>query len=171
MFREPETLKPERAASFTGFVRALLLLAMAVMVGGFAPLTHSVVSLDGASADNPALVSVLVHDSANPLILHAIDGNMLPIRVPTAFRDWSFVVSPGRHVLWVSGLPYPHPLIPQHRTCYTLDAVLEAGATYILKEDFAREQAFLFLQGRREPVVTGRLVDRPWVFERDCRWE
>ena len=153
------------------FIRALLFLAMPVMFGGCASLTHSIVSLDGTSTDNPALVSVLVYDPANPLILHAIDGKPLPVRVPTAFRDWSFVVSPGRHVLWVSGLPFPHPLIPQHRTCYSFDVVLEAGATYILKEDYAKEQAFLILQDRREPAATGRLVDRPWVFERDCRWE
>jgi hypothetical protein len=154
------------------FVWGLLAISVLVAFGGCAPLSHSIISLDGSGTENLASVAVLISDSRHPLLLHGLDGKSLDtVRVPSALRTWSFVVLPGRHLFWVSSVPYGHPLIPQFVRCYTIDVTLEPANHYILRYDATNEQALLLRQDAREPVAYGHLVDKPLVFERSCRWD
>jgi hypothetical protein len=152
-------------------VRGLLVLSAMVVFGGCAPLTHKIISLDGASAENLDSVALLIPDTRYPLLLRGLDGHPLDtVRVPSALRTWSFVVSPGKHLLWVSSVPYGHPFIPQFIRCYTIDVTLEAAKRYILRYDATSEKALLLHQGDKEPLSYGCLVDKPLVFQRSCRW-
>ena len=146
---------------------AVLLLALS----GCAPMTHAVISLDASTSDDLSTVSVIAIDFNSPVLLHGIDNRSLPVRVPSAFRDWSFVVSPGKHLLWVSSVPYPNPLFPQHIQCFVLDVSLDPGIRYILRYDPRNELALIFYQSGTKPLAIGRLVDRPLVFERECKWQ
>lgn len=147
------------------------LLALAVL-GACAPLSLSVISLDGSGTDNLSIVARLSADAGHPLILRGIDGHPIAtVRVPSALRNWSFVVAPGKHLLWVSSVPYGHPLFPQFIRCYAIDASLDAGAQYILRFDPADEQALLLRHGSTQAEATGRLVDKPLMLERNCRWQ
>ena len=113
-----------------------LLTLTAAILCGCAPLTHSLISLDGSDTESLSAVSVLSLDSQYPLILRGLDGTLLPqVRVSSAFRTWSFVLSPGRHLLWASSVPYGLPLIPQFLRCYAIDVWLEPGSLYILRHD------------------------------------
>jgi hypothetical protein len=142
------------------------------VLGSCAPLSHKVISIDGTSTENLATVSMLSVDLKHPLLLVGLDGELLQaVRFQSAFRTWSFVVSPGEHILWVSNVPYGLPLIPQRRRCYAMDVFLEPGSHYILREDPTDELVLLLPQGGSKPVASGRLVDNPLIFERDCRWK
>jgi hypothetical protein len=146
---------------------AVLLLALS----NCAPMTHAMIALDASASDDLSTVSVFAIDFDSPVLLRGIDNRSLPVRVPSAFRDWSFVVSPGKHLLWVSTMPYPNPLFPQRINCFVLDVSLEPGIRYILRYDPKNELALMFCQSGTKPVALGRLVDRPLVFERECKWQ
>lgn len=162
----------EKSCRKLSIVWGLPVILALVAFGGCAPLSHSIISLDGSGTESLASVAVLIYDSRYPLLLHGLDGKPLDtVRVPSALRTWSFVVSPGKHLLWVSSVPYGHPLIPQFIRCYTIDVTLEPANCYILLYDAANEQALLLRQGTREPVAYGHLADKPLVFERSCRWD
>jgi hypothetical protein len=143
----------------------------ALLLAGCAPLSRSVVSLDGAPTDEPARVARLVIDERDPLLLKGLDGRELPVRVPSALFDWIFVVAPGRHVLWLTDVPAGHPLLPQFLRCYVMDATLQAGQTYVLRHDLAGEQAQLRRANTGVLEATGRLVDKPFVVVPECRWD
>lgn len=150
--------------------RLALLLASA-MLAACAPLTHSIVSLDGADTGDLAAVAVLDNDDRQPLLVRGIDGRPIDaIRVPSVFRDWSFVVKPGPHRLWLSGVPHGHPFVPQFIRCYAMDVVLAPGERYILRDDPWHDRALLLHPGSDQPAAVGALVDKPFVFERSCRW-
>lgn len=160
---------PSRRPSLAG--PAALLLAM-LLLAGCAPLTESVVALDGASPGDPASVATLAIDPAHPLLLRGVDGQAVTTsQVPNALRSWSFLLPPGSHRLWLSTVPYGHPLLPQKIGCYVIDARLDAGLRYVLRYDPGAESALLVREGSADPAVGGRLVDRPFVFERACRFE
>jgi hypothetical protein len=148
----------------------LPMLALAA-TGGCAALSQSIVSLDGSDTRNLASVSILTADPERPLLLRGIDRHLIsPVRVPSAFRNWLFVVSPGKHVLWVTSVPYGNPLFPQFIRCYVFDVSLDPGSRYILRYDSAQEQTLLLRQGEATPEATGLLVDKPLMLERNCRW-
>lgn len=147
-----------------------LLLASAVLAA-CAPLIHSLVALDGADAGNLAAVAVLDNDDWQPLLVRGIDGRPIDaIRVPSVFRDWSFVVTPGPHRLWLSSVPHGHPFVPQFIRCYAMEVVLAPGERYILRDDPWHDRALLLRPGKDQPAAVGALVDKPFVFERACRW-
>jgi len=147
------------------------LLASAVLAA-CAPLTHSIVALDGADTGNLAAVAVLDNDDRRPLLVRGIDGRPIDaIRVPSVFRDWSFVVTPGPHRLWLSSMPHGHPFLPQFIRCYALNATLAPGERYILRDDPEHERALLLRPGSDQPAAIGALVDKPFVLERSCRWQ
>lgn len=153
-------------------LRALALWLAPAVLSGCAPLSRSVVPVDGASPEDIAAVSMLTVDSQHPLLLRGVDERPLPVvRVPSALRTWSFAVSPGRHTLWISTVPYGHPLIPQFIRCYVMDVSLEPGSSYVLRYEPARELALLLRPDDSEPRATGQLVDRPLMLARDCRWQ
>jgi len=150
---------------------AVPLLASVLLVS-CAPITHSIISLDGSSTEDLASVSILAIDSGHPLLLRGIDGQVLTtVHIPSVFCDWSFVVSPGIHLLWVSTIPYGHPLIPQFVRCYAIKVSLDPGVRYVLRYEPTLEQALLLRYGSDQPEATGRLVDKPLIFERNCLWQ
>lgn len=157
--------------SHFGIVWILSVLSVLAASGGCAPLSHSIVSLDGSSTESLASVAMLSADSSYPLLIRGVDGKPLDsVRVPNAFRDWSFVVMPGKHLLWLSSIPYGHPLLPQSIRCFTMDVTLEPGIHYIMRYEAANGKAVLLRWDTNDPVAHGQLVDKPWVFERGCRW-
>ena len=144
----------------------------AAATSGCAPLSHSLVSLDGSATGAPSAVATLTLDPDNPLILRGLDGAPIrPVRVPSALRTWSFVVKPGKHLLWASSVPYGLPLLPQSMRCYAIDVRLEAGTEYVLRHDADRRHALVVRRGAAAPEATGRLVDEPSIMERSCRWD
>lgn len=151
--------------------RLLALLLASAALAACAPLTHSLVALDGADTGNLAAVAVLDNDERQPLLVRGIDGQPIDaIRVPTVFRDWSFVVAPGPHRLWLSSVPYGHPFVPQFIRCYAMEVSLTPGGRYILRHDVEHERALLLRPGKTQPEAVGHLVDKPFMIERSCRW-
>jgi hypothetical protein len=152
--------------------RLLALLLASAALAACAPLTHSLVALDDADTGNLAAVAVLDNDEKEPLLVRGIDGRPIDaIRVPSALRDWSFVVTPGPHRLWLSSVPYGHPFVPQFIRCYGMEMSLATGGRYILRHDVEHERALLLRPGKTQPEAVGHLVDKPFVFERACRWQ
>lgn len=152
--------------------RLLALLLASAALAACAPLTHSLVSLDGADTSDFAAVSLLDNDASQPLLVRGIDGQPIDaIRVPTVFRDWSFVVAPGMHRLWLSSVPYGHPFVPLFIRCYAMEVSLTPGGRYILRHDVEHDRALLLRPGNDQPAAVGTLVDKPFVFERACRWQ
>ena len=158
--------------SRSGVARFIFPLLALGVLGACAPLSYSIVSLDGSGTDNLSIVSRLRADVEHPLLVRGIDGHpVATVRVPSALRNWTFVVAPGKHLLWVSSAPYGHPLLPQFIRCYAIDVSLDPGAQYILRYDHANEQALLLRHGGTQAEATGRLVDKPLMLERNCRWQ
>jgi hypothetical protein len=152
--------------------RLLALLLASAVLAACAPLTHSLVALDGADTGNLATVSLLDNDASQPLLVRGIDSHPIDaIRIPSVFRDWSFVVKPGPHRLWLSSVPHGHPFVLQSIRCYAMEVVLAPGARYILRDDPWHERALLLRPGNDQPAAVGTLVDKPFVFERACRWQ
>jgi hypothetical protein len=151
----------------------LLFLGLAVIsIGGCASLSHSVIPLDVPMTDDAAQVAVLSDHSRHPVLLRGVDQKPVSaIRIPNAFRDTIYLLSPGLHVLWVSSVPYGHPLLPQTVRCYVLSAHFERGARYVLEEDPDNEHVRMLREGSALPAASGQLVDKAPVFLRDCRWQ
>jgi hypothetical protein len=127
--------------------------------------------LDGSPTETLAAVALLHIDFRSPLLLRGVDGNLLQgVRVPSAFRTWSYVVSPGPHLLWVTNVPFGHPLLPQFIRCFAIEVSLDAGAQYSLRYNPSREEALVLREETKEPIASGRLVDKPLMLERSCRW-
>lgn len=128
------------------------------------------VSLDGSDPRDLARLAVLRPSDAHPLVLRGLDGAPLDTLRSLRIRTPTYVVAPGTHTFRAVGAPYPHPLLPQRLRCYVIEVRLEAGQRYVIGEDPEREQAFVaeVASGRR--VATGVVVDKPFVFQRDCRW-
>lgn len=170
-----QTGAPKDGSSFWQFkirMRSLLLSLTIVVIGGCASLSHKIVSLDGSSVDSPDKIATIDVETRNPLLIHGLDGELLtPVKLQSAFRTWSFVVSPGHHVLWLSSTPYGHPLVPQRHRCYSMEVFLSPGGKYVLSELPGQKRALLLPQAGGSPIAIGKLVDNPWVFERGCRWK
>lgn len=146
-------------------------VAAAILLSACAPLTVATVPLGDAGWHAPARLASLSLDPDHPALLQGFDGALLSAaRVPSAMRTWNFLVPPGEHLLWVSGVPYGNPLLPQRLRCYTLRAEFEAGQRYVLSEDPSARVASLRREGADAPVATSALVDNPLVMERMCKW-
>lgn len=131
----------------------------------------SLVSLDGSQTNDLSRVSLITEDRDHPALLRGLDGAPVrSMRVPSALGDHAYVMRAGNHVLWVKGVPYPHPLIPQRIRCYVLHVALVQGGRYSLREDAAAKKAILERTDTGEVESTGELVDEPWIFARDCKW-
>jgi len=151
----------------------LLFLGLAVIsIGGCASLSHSVVPLDVPMTDDTTQVAVLSDHSRHPVLLRGVDLNPVSAaRIPHAFRDTIYLLSPGPHVLWVSSVHYGHPLLPQTVRCYVLSAHFERGARYVLEEDPDNARVRMLREGSALPAASGQRVDKTPVFLRDCRWQ
>ncbi len=68
-------------------------------------------------------------------------------------------------------MPYPIPLLPQRIRCYEIEVELTQGAQYVLREEAGAKRTLLLTADTGTVEATGRLVDEPWIFERDCKWE
>ena len=68
-------------------------------------------------------------------------------------------------------MPYGHPFIPQRISCYAVDVELEPGGRYLLAEDEDQGQAFVIREATHEVVAEGKLVDKAWMFQENCRWK
>jgi len=122
--------------------------------------------------DNTTQVAVLSDHTRHPVLLRGVDQKPVSaIRIPNAFRDTIYLLSPGLHVLWVSSVPYGHPLLPQTVRCYVLIAHFERGARYVLEEDPDNEHVRMLREGSALPVASSQEVDKAPVFLRDCRWK
>lgn len=132
----------------------------------------SLVSLDGSQTSDLSRVSAVMEDQHHPVLLRGLDGVAVKsMRVPSALGEYAYVMSAGTHVLWTKSVAYPHPLIPQRIRCYILRVELVQGGWYLLKEDVKAKRAFLAIAATGEVVSTGELVDEPWVFMKDCKWD
>ena len=152
--------------------RQLRFLLVSCFLAGCAHVPESRVSLDGSQITDLTKVALIEEDKSHPALLRGLDGVELDsMRIPNAFGQYVYVVSAGRHALWVTDMPYGHPLIPQRRRCYTIRADLSKGVRYRLKEDANMKKALLVRTDTGETVSTGELVDEPWVFSRPCKWQ
>lgn len=152
-------------------VKAALVLTL-VWMGGCAHMQQSLISLDGAPVDDLSQVARLSENATHPLLLRGLDQTPLDtVRIPGGFSDYIYVLKPGRHTLWVTSLPYGHPLIPQKIRCYEIEAELAAGTRYRLEEDSGGKEARVLRDDTGERVASGGLVDEHWVFSGSCRWQ
>lgn len=153
-------------------VRSSMPLLLALFLTGCAHGPLSLVALDGSQTNDLSKVAVVMEDRNRPVLLRGLDG--VPIgsmRVPGAFGDYAYVMRAGTHLLWAKGAPYAHPLIPQRIRCYVLHVELAPGGRYLLKEDVEAKKALLLVAATGEVQATGELVDEPWVFASDCKWD
>src|SRR3569623_1422067 len=148
-------------------------LGLAVIsIGGSATISHSVVPHDLHITDNTTQVAVLSDHTRHPVLLRCVDQKPVSaIRIPNAFRVTIYLLSPGLHVLWVSSVPYGHPLLHQTVRCYVLIAHFERGARYVLEEDPDNEHVRMLREGSAVPGASSQEVDKAPVFLRDCRWK
>jgi hypothetical protein len=149
-----------------------MFLLVASLLTGCAHVQVSLISLDGSQTTDLNKVALIIEDQNHPALLHGVDGVPLKtMRIPSAFEKYAYVLSGGRYVFWLAGMPYPHPLIPQRRRCYTMKVELIKGVRYLLKEEVGTKKALLMREDTRETVSIGNLVDEPWVFLRGCKWQ
>lgn len=146
-------------------------LLLAILLTCCACAQRSLISLDGSQTIDLTRVALIVEDQNFPALFRGLDGVPLDsMRVPTVFGRYAYVMSPGPHMFWLKGSPYPHPLVPQRIRCYTMHVELQPGVGYILKEETADNKVLLVREDTGETVSTGELVDEPLVFQRDCKW-
>jgi hypothetical protein len=150
----------------------MLLWLAALSLTSCAPISHSLISLDGSDTNDLSHASVLLDSTKRPLLLRGLDGKPLSkVRIPNVMQDYSYVLSAGKHVLWVSSIPYGQPLIPQYLRCYVIDVTFEHNTRYILEEHQDHEQAVVLHENTKQEIAVGRLVDKAPVFQRNCRWQ
>ncbi|WP_439606185.1 hypothetical protein [Hydrogenophaga sp.] len=146
-------------------------LWLAIGLGGCAGLSPSPVSLSGARLDEPFSAVRVSVDPAHPVLLRAVDEELLPsIQVSNHLRPLAYVLHPGAHVFWLSELPYGMPFLPQRINCFVMRVTLVAGAGYELRLDPRRKLPVLSRTGEAEPESVGQVVDRPLLLERGCQW-
>jgi hypothetical protein len=152
-------------------VHRIVPLLLAGLLTGCAHLGPDLIPVGEATAGDLSRVALLREDSNHPVIVRGVDGIALDsVRIPSPITDYAYVLTPGRHTLWVKGAPYPHPLVPQRIYCYSIEITLEKGGQYVLVEERDNDRALALDERTRAIVAVGPLVDKPWVFERDCRW-
>lgn len=133
--------------------------------------SRSLISIDGSQTIDLTQVALIMEDSNYPMLLRGLDGIPLEsIRVPSVFKKYAYVISPGPHIFWLKNIPYPHPAVPQRIRCFTMHVELQKGERYFLKEERGNKQALLIREDTGEIVSTGELVDQPYIFQRDCDW-
>jgi hypothetical protein len=153
------------------YVQALVLIVPAALAG-CAALSNAVIAIDSADPSDTAGVSMIMLDQRSPALLRAVDAKMIEgVHVPSALRSFTFVLRPGPHELWMSSVPAGLPWLPQRIDCYVVRAVLAAGSRYVLSIDKERDLAVLSGSELTGSPATGTVVDRPFVFERSCRWQ
>ena len=147
-------------------------VVFSLLLAGCAHGPISLVSLDGSQTSDLSRVSVIMEDENHPVLLRGLDGvPFKSMRVPGPLGKYAYVMSAGNHVFWVKGAPYPHPLMPQRIRCYTLHVELAPGGRYLLKEEDDGNRALLLRADTGDVGAIGQLVDEPWIFLRDCKWE
>jgi hypothetical protein len=154
-------------------VRSIQLIQVVLFLTGCAHTPMSLISLDESKTSDLSSVSVIMEDQNRPALLKGLDGRLIPsVRIPDPFfGNYAYVMNAGTHVFWLKGLPYPHPLIPQRLSCYKMRVELEQGKRYLLKEEPHEKRAVIISVATGAIESTGKLVDEPWVFIRDCKWD
>lgn len=166
----------DRRGPVSSALRGYLLLSFSVLPYGCAHVEPSLISLDGSQVNELSRVSLIIEDRDSPALLRGLDGavpTFRTMRVPGVFSNYAYVMAPGPHVLWIKGMPWasPYALLPQRIRCYTMKATLAPGERYYLKEDEHAKKVFLLREDAMTPEASGELVDEPWGFLRECRWQ
>ncbi|QKS27515.1 MAG: hypothetical protein HT579_00155 [Candidatus Accumulibacter similis] len=144
----------------------------AILAAGCAALSHSFVSVGDASPETPATVALVTVDTDRPVLLRAVDKqHFLGVQVSSKLRAYTYALTPGEHVLWLSSAPYGLPFVPQRRKCFVLTVSLLAGSSYTLRSDDGNQAPILTNEAGGQPDVAGMLVDEPLVLERGCKWQ
>jgi hypothetical protein len=151
---------------------SFFLVLLTIIAGGCGHGSRSLIALDDSSKDAISMVAQIIEDKEHPLLLCGLDGvSLRSMRVPNAFGEYAYVVKSGRHVFWLKSMPYGHPFIPQRIRCYKMQADLEQGERYLLREEDDSKRALLLKEETGETMSMGELVDEPWVFSRECKWQ
>lgn len=153
--------------------RTAATLSLCLLLSGCS-LFKTTISVDGASPEDTARVSIIAISPRHPLFLRAVDGKPLPLtHVPDSVMPLRYILHPGAHVFWLTSVPsviYPFPPLPQHLSCFVLGATLSAGSSYALRLDPEKDVPVLSHAVEAEPEIEGQLVDRPFLPARGCRW-
>lgn len=153
-------------------MQKLLPCLLVTVLSACSQASLSLIPLDGTPVSDLSRVSLIQPDNSYPALPWVLDGKPVHgFRVPSAFNRYAYVVAPGEHDLGVKGVSYPHPMIPQRLHCYLLHVDLQPGVRYVLKEDADSRQAVLIRADTAHVESVGALVDDPWVFVRDCKWD
>ena len=140
-------------------------------LGGCAHAPPTLIAVNDAPLDDTARVARLNENAPHPLLLRGVDHQPLAsLRTPAGWKDYDYVLTAGRHTLWLKSMPYGHPLLPQRIRCYVIDVELLGGMRYRVQEDPGHTQALLLRTDTGEQLASGPLVDAPWMFSRQCRW-
>ena len=159
----------ERCAAYCLRFAAVMLTVSGL--GGCAHAPPTLIAVNDAPLDNPARVARLNEHAQHPLLLRGVDHQPLAsLRTPAGWKDYDYVLTAGRHTLWLKSMPYGHPLLPQRIRCYVIEVELLGGMRYRVQEDPDQTQALLLRTDTGEQLASGPLVDAPWVFSRPCRW-
>mgnify|MGYP007060373240 FL=1 len=147
-------------------------LVPAILAAGCAALSHSFVSVGDASPETPAAIALVTVDTDRPVLLRAVDKqHFIGVQVSSKLRAFTYVLTPGEHVLWLSSAPYGLPFVPQRLKCFVLTVSLLAGSSYTLRSDDGNQAPILTNEAGGQPDVAGMLVDEPLVLERGCKWQ
>lgn len=152
---------------------ASALLLAAACLGGCSHAPPRLIPVGAASLDDPARVARLSEGAKNPLLLRGLDHRPLKsLRTPAQWQDYDYVLTAGRHTLWLKSMPYvgyPY-ILPQRIRCYVIEVELAGRMRYVLEEDHEARRALLRDAESGAPLAFGPLVDEPWIFASDCRW-
>jgi len=129
------------------------------------------VQVSGAQPDDTSNASTLRIDPAEPVLLRAVDGALLPsVQVSNHLRPLAYSLPAGTHILWLSELPYGFPFVPQYIDCFVMQVTLIPGSRYNLRLDPRLKLPVLSRGGTAEAEAVGKVVDRPLLIERGCQW-
>jgi len=151
-----------------------MLVLVSLWLNGCAHVSQTLISLDGSPVTDLSKVAVVVEDADHPLLLRGLDGHPVDsMRVPNAFANYAYLMKSGHHEFWVRDLPVGHPVWAtfERIRCYVIEAELERGMKYRLKEDTDRKIALLLSHETGIAIATGQLVDEPWIVSRGCQWK
>lgn len=163
---------PQQGAVGWRFAFWLGWLALVVSPAGCAVLRGTEIHIDGTLTKDSAEVARIAVHPGKPVLLRAVDEEFLAsIQVSNYLRPITYVLTPGRHVLWLSEVPAGIPFIPQHINCFTMLVTLVAGKDYDLELGSPEKVPTLRRSDSAEEVAVGVLVDRAFLMERGCRWQ
>ena len=149
--------------------RFRLLVALSLVLCLFAckkaPLEYP---LAGAPVGKPAETAQIREGS---MFLRGLDDMRLnSLELPNPYADYVYVIKPGHHKLMGMNIQSGHILVPTDLRCYSMEAELLPGVSYILAEDKDKEMALLKREDTGAIVASGEKYEQKDAYTGPCNW-